>query len=186
LESRSGRDPVREQVIAAGATPIMKAEGIWTGVDGTIWFVASRGDGPDAEDPEDVSAAAHSGQIWRYDPYDDTIELVVLFPHGSRFDGPDNITAGPRGCRASHAPTARTTSGSSASTTKGASSRSRSTRWTTPSSPARRLRRTARPCSSTCSIAEQQGLVASVHPGYKRLSRGGQRGACGPRRKPRP
>lgn len=88
---------VREQAIAAGATPIMKAEGVWTGLDGTLWFVSSRGDGPAAEDEGDISAAAHSGQIWRYDPYDDTIELVVLFPHGSRFDGPDNITAGPHG-----------------------------------------------------------------------------------------
>jgi uncharacterized protein len=88
---------VREQVIAAGATPIMKAEGVWTGLDGTLWFVSSRGDGPAAEDESDISAAAHSGQIWRYDPYDDTIELVVLFPQGSRFDGPDNITAGPHG-----------------------------------------------------------------------------------------
>jgi secreted PhoX family phosphatase len=89
--------PVREQAIDAGATPVMKAEGVWTGLDGSLWFVSSRGDGPDAEDEGDVSAALHSGQIWRYDPYEDTIELVVLFPHGSRFDGPDNITAGPHG-----------------------------------------------------------------------------------------
>jgi len=89
--------PVREQVIAAGATPIMKAEGVWTGVDGSIWFVSSRGDGPNASDPEDVSAAVHSGQIWRYDPLRNTIQLVVLFAPGSPFDGPDNITAGPHG-----------------------------------------------------------------------------------------
>ena len=88
---------VREQVIALGATPIQKAEGVWTGLDGEIWFVASRGDGPDAEDPEDVSAAVHAGQIWRYDPHRQTIELVVIFPAGSTFDGPDNITAGPHG-----------------------------------------------------------------------------------------
>ena len=31
--------PVREQVLALGATPIQKAEGIWTGKDGAIWFV---------------------------------------------------------------------------------------------------------------------------------------------------
>jgi len=89
--------PVREQVIAAGATPIMKAEGIWTGHDGSVWFVSSRGDGPNAEDEEDRSAAVHAGQIWRYDPGDQTIELVVVFPAGSPFDGPDNITAGPHG-----------------------------------------------------------------------------------------
>jgi secreted PhoX family phosphatase len=88
---------VREQVIAAGATPIQKAEGVWTGLDGEIWFVSSRGDGPDAEDEEDRSAAVHSGQIWKYDPRRQTIELVVILPGGSPFDGPDNITVGPHG-----------------------------------------------------------------------------------------
>lgn len=89
--------PVREQVIAAGATPIMKAEGLWTGHDGSVWFVASRADGPDAEDEEDRTVAVHSGQIWRFDPRAQTMELVVLFPGGSPFDGPDNITVGPHG-----------------------------------------------------------------------------------------
>lgn len=92
-----GETSVREQAISAGATPIMKAEGVWTDADGSIWFVASRADGPNAEDAEDVTAAAHSGQIWRLDPRRNTMELVVLFPHGSPFDGPDNITAGPHG-----------------------------------------------------------------------------------------
>jgi uncharacterized protein len=89
--------PVREQAISAGATPIMKGEGVWTGVDGDIWFVSSRADGPDAEDEEDRTAAVHAGQIWRYDPRAQTMELVVLLPGGSPFDGPDNITAGPHG-----------------------------------------------------------------------------------------
>jgi len=57
----------------------------------------SRGGGPDAEDEEDVSAAAHSGQVWKYDPAVQTLELVVLFPVGTPFDGPDNITVGPHG-----------------------------------------------------------------------------------------
>jgi secreted PhoX family phosphatase len=89
--------PVREQAQAAGATPIRKAEGVWAGLDGSIWFVASYAEGPDAKDPDDATAAAHSGQIWRLDPLRQTIELVALFPTGSRFDGPDNITAGPHG-----------------------------------------------------------------------------------------
>ena len=89
--------PVREQVIALGATPIQKAEGCWSGNDGSIWFVSSRGDGPDAEDEDDISAAVHAGQIWRYDPYMQTIELVVLFPKGTPYDEPDNITVGPHG-----------------------------------------------------------------------------------------
>ena len=89
--------PVREQVLALGATQIQKAEGVWTGQDGTIWFVCSYGGGPDAEDEEDRSAVAHSGQIWKYDPKSETLQLVVLFPVGTPFDGPDNITAGPHG-----------------------------------------------------------------------------------------
>lgn len=88
---------VREQVVGLGATPIPKAEGVWTDDDGHVWFVSSRGDGPEAEDAEDVSAGLHSGQIWRYDPRAETIELVVVFAPGTRFDGPDNITIAPHG-----------------------------------------------------------------------------------------
>ncbi|HVJ14898.1 MAG TPA: alkaline phosphatase PhoX [Polyangiaceae bacterium] len=86
---------VREQAIANGATPIMKCEGTWLDPDGSIWFVSSRGDGPDAEDEEDRTAKQHSGQIWKYDPASQTIELVVMFPQP--FDGPDNITVAPHG-----------------------------------------------------------------------------------------
>ncbi|HKO93666.1 MAG TPA: alkaline phosphatase PhoX [Polyangiaceae bacterium] len=93
----AGATPVREQVIPLGATPIKKAEGTWLGYDGSIWFVSSYAGGPLAEDPEDVTAAAHAGQIWRYDPQAECIELVAIFPVGSPFDGPDNITAGPHG-----------------------------------------------------------------------------------------
>jgi secreted PhoX family phosphatase len=89
--------PVREQVLALGATPIQKCEGCWTGTDGSVWFVCSYGGGPDAEDEEDRSAAAHAGQIWRYDPSKETIELVVVFPVGVPHDGPDNITVSPHG-----------------------------------------------------------------------------------------
>ena len=92
-----GDTPVREQAIALGATPIQKAEGTWLGNDGAIWFVSSRGDGPNAEDEEDRSAAEHAGQVWRYDPYNDTIELVALFPKGTPYDQPDNIAVGPHG-----------------------------------------------------------------------------------------
>jgi secreted PhoX family phosphatase len=88
---------VREQAIALGATPIPKAEGVWTALDGSVWFVSSRGDGPDAEDEEDVSAGVHAGQIWRYEPHAQTIELVVVLAKDSPFDGPDNITASRHG-----------------------------------------------------------------------------------------
>ena len=72
-------------------TPIQKAEGIWYG-EGAIWFVSSYGGGPDAEDEEDRSAAAHGGQIWRYQPRRDRLELVVQFAPADDFEGPDNIT----------------------------------------------------------------------------------------------
>jgi len=88
---------VREQSITLGATPIKKAEGTWLGVDGDIWFVSSYAGGPLAGDPADVTAAAHAGQIWRYSPRRETIQLVASFPIGSDFDGPDNITASPHG-----------------------------------------------------------------------------------------
>ncbi|HWO13980.1 MAG TPA: alkaline phosphatase PhoX, partial [Polyangiaceae bacterium] len=88
---------VREQVIALGATPIKKAEGTWLGADGDIWFVSSYAGGPLAENAADVTAAAHAGQIWRYSPRRELIELVAAFPIGSVFDGPDNITATPYG-----------------------------------------------------------------------------------------
>jgi uncharacterized protein len=96
-DPQAGDTPVREQVIALGATPIPKAEGAWQALDGAIYFVSSRGDGPDAEDEEDRSAAVHSGQIWRYDPFDQAIELCVIFHPGTPLDEPDNITAGPHG-----------------------------------------------------------------------------------------
>ena len=89
--------PVREQAIGRGATPIQKAEGTWRGLDGAIWLVSSYGAGPDAEDAEDSSMAAHGGQIWRYDPRNETLALVVILAPDSPFDGPDNITAGPHG-----------------------------------------------------------------------------------------
>jgi len=87
----------REQSIALGATPIKKAEGTWRDHDGHIWFVSSYGGGPNAEDAEDVTAVEHAGQIFRYDPRAEVIELVAFFPPGTPYDGPDNITAGPHG-----------------------------------------------------------------------------------------
>lgn len=92
-----GEAKVREQALHAGATPIQKCEGTWAGPDGSVWFVGSRGDGPNAEDPEDVSAAEHAGQIWRYDPFESALELVAIFPKTTPYDEPDNITVSPHG-----------------------------------------------------------------------------------------
>ncbi len=92
-----GDASVREQVVALGATPVPKCEGTWAAPDGAIWFVSSRGDGPDAEDEEDRSAAMHAGQIWRLDPYEQTIQLCTILHRGTPLDEPDNITVGPHG-----------------------------------------------------------------------------------------
>ena len=40
---------------------------------------------------------AHGGQIWRYTPGRDRLELVVLFAPADDFAGPDNITVSPYG-----------------------------------------------------------------------------------------
>jgi uncharacterized protein len=79
------------------ATHISKAEGTWTGQDGSIWFVSSRGDGPDVDDPDDWSVNRHGGQVWVYDPRHNTLELVVQFETGHQFQAPDNITQSPYG-----------------------------------------------------------------------------------------
>lgn len=78
------------------ATPIPKAEGAWTS-QGCVWFVSSRGDGPDAEDEGERSDGVHGGQIWCYDPFRSTLRLVVRFEQDHDFEGPDNITVSPHG-----------------------------------------------------------------------------------------
>jgi secreted PhoX family phosphatase len=88
----------REQGIGKGATPIQKAEGIWTGRDGSLWFTSSYSVGPTPEDPEDwPTANAHGGQIWKYDPRKDKLTLITQFAVDAPWDGPDNITVGPHG-----------------------------------------------------------------------------------------
>lgn len=93
----SDPDPAEDEIrFVTDATPVFKAEGIWYG-NRSIWFVSSYALGPDAEDPEDVTAGVHGGQIWRYDDRRSRIELVALFAAGGPFDGPDNLTVSPYG-----------------------------------------------------------------------------------------
>ncbi|MFI6517337.1 alkaline phosphatase PhoX [Spirillospora sp. NPDC050679] len=71
-------------------TRSQKLEGAWWG-HGMAYFVASY------SSKEDGAAADHAGQVWKYDPRTDTIELELIFKPGGRFDGPDNITVSPYG-----------------------------------------------------------------------------------------
>lgn len=86
-------ETIREQV---RATEVSKCEGAWAD-RGCVWFVSSRGDGPDAEDEGERSDRVHGGQIWCHDPGAATLRLVVEFEPTSPFEGPDNITVSPHG-----------------------------------------------------------------------------------------
>jgi hypothetical protein len=94
----AGPDPGEDETLRElhEATRIPKAEGVWAS-RGSIWFVSSRGEGPDAEDEGERSDGVHGGQIWRYDPRRSTLELVVRFEQDHDFEGPDNITVSPLG-----------------------------------------------------------------------------------------
>jgi uncharacterized repeat protein (TIGR03803 family) len=69
---------------AKGATTFARLEGC-TYVDGYIYFSSTSG-----------GATGH-GEIWRYDPRNETIALIFTSPSFSVLDSPDNIVAGPHG-----------------------------------------------------------------------------------------
>jgi secreted PhoX family phosphatase len=71
-------------------TRSQKLEGAWWGRN-AIYFAAS------FAHTADGSPAAHAGQIWKYTPRTNTLELETIFKPGGRFDGPDNITVSPYG-----------------------------------------------------------------------------------------
>jgi secreted PhoX family phosphatase len=77
----------------AGITHAQKLEGAYWG-NGSAYFVSSY-----ARDAEG-SGANHDGQVWRYDPRRNTLELVVVFgydPAEQVGEGPDNIALSPYG-----------------------------------------------------------------------------------------
>ncbi|WP_433327651.1 alkaline phosphatase PhoX [Spirillospora sp. CA-294931] len=71
-------------------TRSQKLEGAWWS-RGKAYFVAS------FSRKSDGAAADHAGQVWKYDPSTDTVELELIFKPGGKFDGPDNITVSPYG-----------------------------------------------------------------------------------------
>ncbi|MGH3942887.1 MAG: alkaline phosphatase PhoX [Pseudonocardiaceae bacterium] len=77
---------VRNQV--PSSTRIPKAEGAWWG-GGSLYFVSSFN--------KTAGPGRHEGQVWRYDPTSNELELLANFAPGGLFDGPDNITLSPYG-----------------------------------------------------------------------------------------
>jgi secreted PhoX family phosphatase len=68
-------------------------------LEGTFWDTARKSAVVVASfaNTADGSTATHSGQVWRYTPRTNTLELELVFKPGGRFDGPDNITVSPYG-----------------------------------------------------------------------------------------
>lgn len=89
----AARTSVRQQFSDSEVTRSRKLEGMWWG-DGGAYFVASYAR------LNDGSAAPHDGQVWFYNPADDTITLTLrmaVTPDKHDLDGPDNITVSPYG-----------------------------------------------------------------------------------------
>lgn len=79
-----------------GVTHAQKLEGAWWGTEEQVLYIASSF----ARDA-DGSAAQHDGQVWRYNPRERSLELVVVFTPGAPTDQvqeqPDQICASPYG-----------------------------------------------------------------------------------------
>lgn len=83
--------PVRHQGQGQGAAVFFRGEGIGY-ADGLIYFTATQG-GPPA-----VDGARGNGQVWVYDPHQETLTLwVEADPSGTLVDEPDNLTMAPFG-----------------------------------------------------------------------------------------
>ncbi len=88
---------VRKQFSDDQVTRSRKLEGQWW-ADGGAYFVASFARNSDG------SANEHDGQVWFYDPAEQTVTLKTIFGvnpdpdvDSDAFDGPDNITVSPYG-----------------------------------------------------------------------------------------
>jgi secreted PhoX family phosphatase len=69
---------------AAGAATFARLEGCWYGNDRKIYIVSTNG-------------GIGQGQIWVYDPREETITLLFQSPGMTVLNAPDNITVSPRG-----------------------------------------------------------------------------------------
>ncbi|GAX38472.1 alkaline phosphatase PhoX [Nodularia sp. NIES-3585] len=77
-------DDVRTQGYSLGAAQFSRGEGIWYG-DGDIYFCATNG------------GLIGRGQVWRYTPGAETIELFVESQSADELKAPDNIVVTPFG-----------------------------------------------------------------------------------------
>lgn len=88
--------PVRNQFGDDQVTRCLKLEGAYWG-DGGAYFVASYAR------VSDGSVNDHDGQVWFYDPENETVTLTTMFgvnpdpDADTDYDGPDNITVDPHG-----------------------------------------------------------------------------------------
>jgi secreted PhoX family phosphatase len=69
---------------ALGAATFARLEGCWHGNDAKIYVVSTNG-------------GIGQGQIWKYSPADETIELLFESPGAAVLNAPDNICVSPRG-----------------------------------------------------------------------------------------
>ncbi|HVW41546.1 MAG TPA: alkaline phosphatase PhoX [Amycolatopsis sp.] len=87
---------VRKQFTPGQVTSSRKLEGTYWG-DRGVYFVASFARHTDA------SVNEHDGQVWFYDPREETVTLKTIFgvnpdpDSDTNYDGPDNITVSPYG-----------------------------------------------------------------------------------------
>ena len=73
-----------DQGSAKGGARFSRLEGAWWGED-TGYFLSTDG------------GSAGEGQVFEYNPWDETIKLVYDAPNAIDLDNPDNITVTPRG-----------------------------------------------------------------------------------------
>jgi secreted PhoX family phosphatase len=79
-----GFTPTRIQAIDRGAAIFNRQEGMWAGPgEGKIYFVTT------------VGGAAHLGQVFEYDPGQETVTLIYESTDAARLENPDNVVVVP-------------------------------------------------------------------------------------------
>lgn len=84
-------DTVRVEGFSKGAAQFARGEGMWYG-NGEIYFCCTNGGSVDSN-----GRPNGAGQVWRYIPERETLELFVEAQSKDELDGPDNIVVAPHG-----------------------------------------------------------------------------------------